>query len=169
MRITLSSLDGRAFDVAVIGAGINGASAAQQLAAAGYDVLLVDKADFASGSSGRSSRLLHCGLRYLAPGGSMWDFLRHPARLGTALRMSRQAMIARSEFVRDAEARTRTITFGFPIWRGGSYSAWQIDLAFRALAALGPSEPPLGYRRLAPAEVALAPLFNRLRDQARLV
>ena len=68
MRTPLAELDGRAFDVAVIGAGVNGASAAQHLAAAGYAVLLIDQGDFASGSSSRSSRLLHCGLRYLAPG-----------------------------------------------------------------------------------------------------
>ena len=39
MRTPLAELDGRAFDVAVIGAGVNGASAAQHLAAAGYAVL----------------------------------------------------------------------------------------------------------------------------------
>ena len=89
-RPTLGDLDGRSFDVAVIGAGANGASAAQHLAAAGYDVLLVDKGDYGSGSSSRSSRLLHCGLRYLAPGGSMWDFVRHPNALRIALTMARK-------------------------------------------------------------------------------
>ena len=83
MREALSTLSGRSFDVAVIGAGVNGASAAQHLAAAGYDVLLVEKGDFASGSSSRSSRLLHCGLRYLAPGDSMWEFVASPKKLAT--------------------------------------------------------------------------------------
>ena len=55
-------------DVAIIGAGINGASAAQHLSAAGYSVLVVDQGDFADGATSRSSRLLHCGLRRLADG-----------------------------------------------------------------------------------------------------
>src|SRR5260370_833453 len=99
MRTPLGQIDGRRFDVAVIGAGMNGASAAQPLAGAGYSVLLVDKADFGSGSSSRSSRLLHCGLRYLAPGASMWEFARHPSRLKVALTMARQAMLCRRQFV----------------------------------------------------------------------
>ena len=66
MRRSLSSLDGSEFDVIVIGAGVNGSSAAQHLTADGYRVILVDKGDFGSGSSSRSTRMLHCGLRYLA-------------------------------------------------------------------------------------------------------
>src|SRR5207245_6003992 len=79
MRPSLSELDGKSFDVVVIGAGVNGASAAQHLAAAGYATLLVDKGDYASGSSSHSTRLLHCGLRYLAPGKSLLEFVRHPS------------------------------------------------------------------------------------------
>ena len=51
MNESLADLSGVAFDVAVIGGGINGASAAQHLAAAGYSVLLVEKGDFGSGST----------------------------------------------------------------------------------------------------------------------
>ena len=61
-RRELGSFDGMNFDVVVIGAGINGASGARYLAAAGYSVLLVDKGDFGSGSTSRSTRMLHCGL-----------------------------------------------------------------------------------------------------------
>jgi choline dehydrogenase-like flavoprotein len=50
MRSPLSTLQGQRFDVIVISAGINGASGAQRLVAAGYTVLLVDKGDFGSGS-----------------------------------------------------------------------------------------------------------------------
>src|ERR1700704_594647 len=92
MRPTISDLDDARFDVIVVGGGINGASTAQHLAAAGYRTLIVDKGDFGSGASARSSRLLHCGLRYLAPGRSILDFVRHPSRLAVALRMARQAM-----------------------------------------------------------------------------
>ncbi|MBA4017983.1 MAG: hypothetical protein C0483_12485 [Pirellula sp.] len=51
--------------VVVIGAGINGAAAARELALSGLDVVVVDAADIASGTTAYSSRLVHGGLRYL--------------------------------------------------------------------------------------------------------
>ena len=56
------------FDVLVIGGGITGAGIALDAAARGFSVALVEKDDFASGTSGRSSRLVHGGLRYLEHG-----------------------------------------------------------------------------------------------------
>ena len=53
------------FDVLVIGGGITGAGIALDAAARGFSVALAEKDDFASGTSGRSSRLVHGGLRYL--------------------------------------------------------------------------------------------------------
>jgi glycerol-3-phosphate dehydrogenase len=53
------------FDVLVIGGGITGAGIALDAAARGFSVALIEKDDFASGTSGRSSRLVHGGLRYL--------------------------------------------------------------------------------------------------------
>jgi glycerol-3-phosphate dehydrogenase len=53
------------FDVLVIGGGITGAGIALDAAARGFSVALVEKDDFASGTSGRSSRLIHGGIRYL--------------------------------------------------------------------------------------------------------
>jgi glycerol-3-phosphate dehydrogenase len=169
MREALSSLNGRSFDVAVIGAGVNGASAAQHLAAAGYDVLLVDKGDFASGSSSRSSRLLHCGLRYLAPGESMWEFVRSPNKLRIALRMARQAMECRAQLVETAAERTRKAKFCFPIYAGGTYAPWQVSLAFRLLERLGPASVPLDYRHIGPAQIAETPLARWLRDRDKLL
>jgi len=168
MRPSLSQLDGRSFDVVVIGAGVNGASAAQHLAAAGYATLLVDKGDYASGSSSRSTRLLHCGLRYLAPGKSLLDFVRHPSQAVVALRMARLAMEARRQFVQTAPERTRELQFHFPIWRGGQYKPWQVRLALKLLAALAPGDVPLENRVLAPAEAKRVPLVAGLRDWDRL-
>src|SRR5437879_4791921 len=56
------------FDVLVIGGGITGAGIALDAAARGLSVALAEKDDFASGTSGRSSRLVHGGLRYLEHG-----------------------------------------------------------------------------------------------------
>jgi glycerol-3-phosphate dehydrogenase len=61
----LETLAGERFDVVVIGGGITGAGVALDAATRGYSVGLVEKADFASGTSSRSSKLIHGGLRYL--------------------------------------------------------------------------------------------------------
>jgi glycerol-3-phosphate dehydrogenase len=168
MRPSLEQIDGRSFDVVVIGAGVNGASAAQHLAAAGYETLLVDKGDYASGSSSRSTRLLHCGLRYLAPGGSILEFVRHPSRAAVAFRMARLAMEARRQFVQTAPERTRELQFHFPIWRGGQYRPWQVRLALRLLASLAPTDVPLENRVLTPEEAKRVPLVSGLRNWDRL-
>lgn len=52
-------------DLIVIGGGITGAGVAREAAWSGMDVVLVDSADFGGGTSSRSSKLLHGGLRYL--------------------------------------------------------------------------------------------------------
>ena len=53
------------FDLVVVGGGITGAGVALDAASRGYSVALVERADFASGTSSRSSKLVHGGLRYL--------------------------------------------------------------------------------------------------------
>ncbi len=60
-----ANLHDRVFDVLVIGGGITGAGVVREAAWMGFDALLVEKSDFASGTSSRSSKLLHGGLRYL--------------------------------------------------------------------------------------------------------
>jgi glycerol-3-phosphate dehydrogenase len=55
-------------DVLVVGGGITGAGVARETALRGLATVLVDKGDFASGTSSRSSKLIHGGLRYLAQG-----------------------------------------------------------------------------------------------------
>jgi glycerol-3-phosphate dehydrogenase len=53
------------FDVAVVGGGITGAGVALDAASRGYSVALLERADYAAGTSSRSSKLVHGGLRYL--------------------------------------------------------------------------------------------------------
>lgn len=168
MRKQLSEIDGREFDVLIIGGGINGAAAIQSISAQGNDVLLVEKGDYGAASSSRSSRLLHCGLRYLAPGRSLWDFVWHPSRLVTSLKMARASMRARTQFVETTPERAREMLFAFPIYKNGPYRGWQIDVAFRILRLLGPKNPPLDYRRISATEARSMPLTNELRDLDRL-
>jgi len=62
------ALEAQVFDVAVIGGGITGAGVARDAAMRGLSVALVEARDFASGTSSRSSKMIHGGLRYLAQG-----------------------------------------------------------------------------------------------------
>src|SRR5436190_17689921 len=52
-------------DIAIVGGGINGAAIARDAAGRGLEVLLCEKGDFAEGTSSRSGKLVHGGLRYL--------------------------------------------------------------------------------------------------------
>jgi glycerol-3-phosphate dehydrogenase len=61
----LAALQSDEFDVVVVGGGITGAGVALDAASRGYSVALLERADFASGTSSRSSKLVHGGLRYL--------------------------------------------------------------------------------------------------------
>ncbi|MGI8801546.1 MAG: glycerol-3-phosphate dehydrogenase/oxidase [Solirubrobacteraceae bacterium] len=61
----LEALAGESFDVVVVGGGITGAGVALDAATRGYSVALVEQRDYASGTSSRSSKLVHGGLRYL--------------------------------------------------------------------------------------------------------
>lgn len=71
------------YDIVVIGAGIQGAGVAQAAAAAGYSVLVVEKTAPAAGTSSKSSKLIHGGLRYLETGqfGLVYESLRERALL----------------------------------------------------------------------------------------
>ena len=59
---------GEHFDIAIVGGGIQGAGVAQAASAAGYKTLLIERAEWASGTSRWSSKLIHGGLRYLESG-----------------------------------------------------------------------------------------------------
>src|SRR5512147_1507930 len=65
---TLDRLERESFDCAVIGGGISGAGVAREASLRGLSVALLEAEDFASGTSSRSSKLIHGGLRYLAMG-----------------------------------------------------------------------------------------------------
>jgi len=71
------------YDLLVVGGGITGAGIALEAARTGLSVLLVEQGDFASGTSSRSSKLVHGGLRYLAEGNVKltWEAVRERDRL----------------------------------------------------------------------------------------
>src|SRR5512140_3379184 len=90
-------------DLAVIGGGITGCAVARDAAARGLSVLLLERADLASGTSGRSTKLLHGGLRYLEHG---------------HLRLVREALREREITARLAPALARPLRFCMPVRPG---------------------------------------------------
>jgi len=164
----IATLDGLHFDVAIIGAGINGASAAQHLSAAGYRVLVVDQGDFANGATSRSSRLLHCGLRHLASGSNFWTTLLRPDRLARSMGTVRADMQARDEIVRTIPDRLKPINFCLPIYTDDVYAPWQLDAAFAVLRMMSPTGVPLDYRRYNRKQLDQVPIAPWLRDPDRL-
>ncbi|MBN1691640.1 MAG: glycerol-3-phosphate dehydrogenase/oxidase [Dehalococcoidia bacterium] len=65
MKRDFEAISGKTFDVIVIGGGIVGAGVARDTTLRGLDTLLLEKDDFGSGTTSRSTRLIHGGLRYL--------------------------------------------------------------------------------------------------------
>ncbi|MEM7199995.1 MAG: glycerol-3-phosphate dehydrogenase/oxidase [Planctomycetota bacterium] len=68
MRSDPRKLDGQRFDLVVIGGGIHGAAFAREAVLRGARTLVIEREDFAAGTSSRSSRLVHGGVRYLEQG-----------------------------------------------------------------------------------------------------
>jgi glycerol-3-phosphate dehydrogenase len=112
-KMPLQRLAGSPYDLLVIGGGIVGAGVARDAALRGLRTLLVERSDFASGTSSRSSRLLHGGLRYLAQG-----------RLG----LVREASIEKMRLSRIAPHLCQPLPFLFPSWNGSSPPLWQLSL-----------------------------------------
>lgn len=157
-----------AFDVVIIGGGINGTSAARALTSAGYTVLLAEKADLAGGASSRSSRILHCGLRYFETRHPVRTFARSPQRLLGAMKMAKAAMESREELVRLRPDLCRPFTMCFPLYRRDDIRSWHLDLGFALLKRLGPSALPLDYRRVRHERVSEIPFVADLRDREQL-
>src|SRR2546423_2136721 len=91
------------FDVLVIGGGITGCGVARDAAMRGLRVALVERDDFASGTSGRSSRLVHGGIRYLEHG---------------QLHLVRESIRERETLLRIAPHLVEPLAFTWPIYRG---------------------------------------------------
>ena len=99
----IRALQAERFDLAVIGGGITGAGVALDAASRGYSVALVERADFASGTSSRSSKLIHGGLRYL----QSFD-----------LGLVREALLERQLMVRLAPHLVRPLAMVVPAFDG---------------------------------------------------
>jgi glycerol-3-phosphate dehydrogenase len=104
-------------DVRVIGAGITGAGIARDAAMRGLRTALIDQADFASGTSSKSSRLVHGGLRYLEMGD---------------LRLVFEASAERKTLLRIAPHLVRPRSFIFPIFKESRVPKWKLAIGLWA-------------------------------------
>jgi glycerol-3-phosphate dehydrogenase len=122
MQRDLDALASGTFDLVVIGGGIQGAATAREAALRGWKVALVEARDFASGTSGRSSKLIHGGLRYL----EQFDFkLVHESRTERRL------------LLRLAPHLARPLPFVLPIYAGDPYFPLKIRLGLTIYDLLG--------------------------------
>ncbi len=116
-RATIWDLTSRRLDVLVVGGGATGAGIAREAALRGLAVALVDRYDFAGGTSSRSSRLIHGGLRYLEQ--RDWKLVSESLR-------------ERRILLRIAPHLVRPLAFLFPVFRTDRVSRWKLELGLTA-------------------------------------
>ncbi len=162
----IARLGQRRFDVLVVGGGITGAGIARDAARRGLDVALVERDDFASGTSSRSSRLVHGGVRYLEHG---------------HLRLVFESSHERRVLLRIAPHLVHPLAFTWPVYEGARIPRWKLRAGLmlydllalfrnvaphRGLSATGitEAEPMLSRRGL----LGGAQYYDAATDDARL-
>jgi glycerol-3-phosphate dehydrogenase len=133
-----SSLDGEQFDVIVIGGGMAGAGIARDAAIRGYRTLLLERSDFASGTTSRSSKLIHGGLRYL----ELFDFA-----------LVRESLRERERLQRLAPHLIRPLPFLVPVYRGAKRGMITVRVGMKLYDLLTPGKRTEPYRTLSPGEI----------------
>ncbi|OHD05506.1 glycerol-3-phosphate dehydrogenase/oxidase [Sphingopyxis sp. RIFCSPHIGHO2_12_FULL_65_19] len=160
-----AELESRAFDLAVIGGGITGAGIARDAAMRGLSVALIEARDYASGTSSRSSKMIHGGLRYLAQGDIA--LVKEAASERQILRRIAPHLTRQSPFLIPTTNMAMTAKLRTGLWTfeklGGVPEAEKHEVI--SLAELRAREPLMRTEKLSGA--VLYPEF--LTDDARLV
>ena len=162
----LDALASTHFDVLVVGGGITGCGIARDAALRGLRVALVEKDDFASGTSSRSSRLIHGGLRYLEHG---------------ELHLVFEASAERRRLLRLAPHLVHPLDFLWPVYAGARVPRWKLEAGLTLYDALALFRNVGTHRRLSVRQVATrepglrregllggARYFDAATDDARL-
>lgn len=154
----------RSWDIVIIGGGITGAGILREAARAGLHVLLLEKGDFASGTSGHSSKLVHGGLRYLRNG---------------QLKTTVASVHEREKLLREGRGLVTPLGFLFVNFEGDRTPTWAVGLGLAFYDLLGlkwghKHYDPAGLRKLAPHITTDGLLggyryFDAQTDDARLV
>ena len=135
----LAALGRESFDVLVIGGGITGCGIARDAALRGLRTALVEKNDFASGTSSRSSRLVHGGVRYLEHG---------------HLHLVFEASAERRRLLRLAPHLVRPLEFVWPVYAGARVPQWKLSAGLALYDALALFRNVARHRRLDASGVA---------------
>ncbi len=125
------------FDVAVIGAGIQGVGVAQAMAAAGYSVCVLEKDHPAAGTSAKSSKLIHGGLRYLET---------------FQIRLVWASLRERAILLDIAPHLVRLVPFHIPVYKGMQRGPLAIRAGLSLYSLLGGLKPQTRFRKLAKAQ-----------------
>ena len=133
----LAALAGAPLDAVVIGGGMAGAGVARDLALRGASVALFEKGDFASGTSSKSSKLIHGGLRYLELG----DF-----------KLVRESLREKKTLERLAPHLVRPMPFLVPVYRGAARGLIKVRLGMWLYDLLTPGKSTERYRVLPPLD-----------------
>src|SRR5262245_9245132 len=122
MKRQTEALTDGTFDLLVLGGGITGAGVALDAATRGFRVALIDKGDFASGTSSASSKLIHGGLRYLEQANFSLVY---------------EALQERRLLLGNAPHQVRPLRFVLPFYRGWRVPPWKwrVGLALYDLLA----------------------------------
>jgi glycerol-3-phosphate dehydrogenase len=129
----------RRWDVVVAGAGIHGVGIAQAAAAAGHSVLVLEQQAIAAGSSSRSSKLIHGGLRYLESG---------------QIRLVRESLQERTLLLRLAPELVRLQNFYIPIYDHSRRRPWQLRVGLSLYALLAGMDSAARYATVPRSEWA---------------
>ena len=121
------------YDVAVIGGGIQGAGIAQTAAAAGYKVVVYEQTAIASGTSSKSSKLVHGGLRYLESG---------------QFKLVRKTLLERELLIRLAPTLVKPVPFYIPIYSHTTRRSWQIAIGLFLYQILGGFKKYTRFKRI---------------------
>src|SRR3954452_3295711 len=137
-RRQLEALGREEFDLLVIGGGITGCGIARDAALRGLSVALVEQNDFASGTSSRSSRLVHGGVRYLEHG---------------HLHLVFESSAERRRLLRLAPHLVRPLEFTWPVYQGARIPRWKLGAGLMLYDALAMFRNVGRHRRLSRAGV----------------
>lgn len=126
------------FDLLIIGGGITGVAIARDAAMRGFRVALVEKDDFGSGTSSRSTRLIHGGIRYLEYG---------------EVKLVFDACSERRVLRKIAPRLVRPLPFLYPLYRGQKPAPWKLRVGMMLYDALSLFRNVQRHRWLHPEEV----------------
>lgn len=136
------------FDLIIIGGGINGAAIARDAALRGLRTILLEKDDFGSGASSKTSKMAHGGVRYLE------QFQFH---------LVRESLRERALLLKNAPHLVHPLSFFFPIYSNDVHPLWQINLGLYLYDFLGTRGALPKHRKLSAG--AIAEYFPGIKTQ----